>query len=107
SSMAVLMLDLDRFKSINDRYGHAVGDAVLTEVGRILQRTLRASDCRSRWGGEEFLVVLPDTDLTRAQIVASGLLRNIASVTVPGPAGPVGCSVSIGVTITRPGETDI
>jgi diguanylate cyclase (GGDEF)-like protein len=107
SAMAVLMLDLDRFKSINDRFGHAVGDAVLVEVGRILRRTLRASDCRSRWGGEEFLVVLPDTDLSRAQIVAAGLLRNIASATVPGPAGPVGCTVSIGVTITRPGEADI
>jgi diguanylate cyclase (GGDEF)-like protein len=107
SSMAVLMLDLDRFKSINDRYGHAVGDAVLTEVGRILQRTLRASDSRCRWGGEEFLIVLPDTDLTRAQIVAAGLLRNIAASTVPGPSGPVGCTVSVGVTITRPGESQL
>jgi diguanylate cyclase (GGDEF)-like protein len=107
SSMTVLMMDLDRFKSINDRFGHAVGDAVLTEVGRTLQRTLRASDSRCRWGGEEFLIVLPDTDLTRAQIVAAGLLRNLAAATVPGPAGPVGCTVSIGVTITRPGETQI
>jgi diguanylate cyclase (GGDEF)-like protein len=107
SSMAVLMLDLDRFKSINDRFGHAVGDAVLTAVGRTLQRTLRASDSRCRWGGEEFLVVLPDTDLTRAQVVANGLLRSIAAATVPTPVGPVGSTVSIGITITRPGETQI
>jgi diguanylate cyclase (GGDEF)-like protein len=107
SSMAILMLDLDCFKSINDRFGHAVGDAVLTEVGRTLQRTLRASDSRCRWGGEEFLIVLPDTDLTRAQVVANGLLRSVPAATVATPSGPVGTTVSIGITITRPGETQI
>ena len=106
-SMAVLLLDLDRFKSINDRCGHAMGDAVLTAVGQTLRRTLRASDIRCRWGGEEFLVVLPDTDVTRAQIVAQGLLKNIAAATVPTPQGPVGSTTSIGLTMTRPGETNL
>ncbi|MBA3269196.1 MAG: GGDEF domain-containing protein [Acidobacteria bacterium] len=106
-SMAVLMLDLDRFKSINDRFGHGSGDAVLTAVGRTMLTTLRASDVRCRWGGEEFLIVLPDTDLNRAQVVAAGLLRNIAATVVPTPAGPVSSSASIGLTICRPGETDV
>jgi diguanylate cyclase (GGDEF)-like protein len=106
TSMAVLMLDLDEFKSINDRFGHAVGDAMLAAVGRTIMRTLRASDVRVRWGGEEFLVVLPESDLPRAQVVAKGLLREISAATVPTPGGPVGSTVSIGITISRPGETD-
>jgi diguanylate cyclase (GGDEF)-like protein len=106
TTMAVLMLDLDQFKSINDRFGHAVGDTMLGAVGRTIMRTLRASDIRVRWGGEEFLIVLPETDLPRAQVVASGLLREIAAAMVATPSGPTGSTVSIGVTISRPGETD-
>ncbi len=107
TSTAVLMLDLDRFKAINDQYGHATGDAVLTAVGRTLNKTLRASDSRSRWGGEEFLIVLPETDLKRAQAAAHGILRNIASTTVSTEAGSVGTTVSIGLTIARPTEVDV
>jgi diguanylate cyclase (GGDEF)-like protein len=107
ASTAVLMLDLDRFKAINDRYGHATGDAVLTAVGRTLNKTLRASDSRSRWGGEEFLIVLPETDLKRAQAAAHGILRNIASTTVSTETGSVGTTVSIGLTIARPTEVDL
>ena len=107
ASTAVMLLDLDRFKAINDRCGHAMGDAVLTAVGQTLRRTLRASDIRCRWGGEEFLVVLPDTDLERARVVAQGLLRNIAAATVPTPNGPVGSTTSIGLTMTRPGELNL
>ena len=104
--MAVMMLDLDRFKSINDRFGHAIGDAMLTGVGRTMVQKLRASDIRCRWGGEEFLIVLPETDLTRAQGVATGLLRDIAALKVSTPAGFVGTTASIGLTMTRPGETN-
>ena len=107
TSIAVMLLDLDRFKAINDRSGHAMGDAVLTAVGQTLRRTLRASDIRCRWGGEEFLVVLPDTDVERAQVVAQGLLKNIGAATVPTADGPVGTTTSIGLTMTRPGEMDI
>jgi diguanylate cyclase (GGDEF)-like protein len=106
ATMAVLMLDLDQFKSINDRFGHAAGDAVLGAVGRTIMRTLRASDIRVRWGGEEFLIVLPETDLPRAQVVANGLLREIASATVATPNGPTGSTISIGITISHAGETD-
>jgi diguanylate cyclase (GGDEF)-like protein len=105
TSMAVLMVDLDHFKSVNDRYGHAVGDALLTAIGRTLRGTLRASDIRCRWGGEEFLIVLPDTDLARAQVVAGHLLHNIANAYVPMPSGPVTTTASIGLTISRPRES--
>jgi diguanylate cyclase (GGDEF)-like protein len=107
ASMAVLMVDLDHFKSVNDSYGHAVGDALLTAIGRTLRSTLRASDIRCRWGGEEFLIVLPDTDLGRAQVVAGHLLRNIASAHVPMSAGPVTTTASIGLTISRPQESAV
>jgi diguanylate cyclase (GGDEF)-like protein len=106
TTMAVLMLDLDQFKSINDRFGHAVGDAMLAVVGGTIMRTLRASDIRVRWGGEEFLIVLPETDLPRAQVVANGLLREISAVAVPTASEPIATTVSIGITISRAGETD-
>ena len=105
TSMAVLLIDLDHFKAVNDRYGHAIGDALLTAIGRTLRATLRASDIRCRWGGEEFLIVLPDTDLARAQVVAGHLLQNIASANVPMPSGPVTTTASIGLTISRPRES--
>jgi diguanylate cyclase (GGDEF)-like protein len=105
TSMAILMIDLDHFKSVNDRFGHAVGDALLTVIGRTLRGTLRASDVVCRWGGEEFLIVLPDTDLTRAQVVATHLLHNIGGTQIPTPTGQVTTTASIGVTISRPGET--
>lgn len=105
--VALLMLDLDHFKSINDRFGHAVGDAVLSLVGRTMIESLRASDIRCRWGGEEFLLVLPETDLAQAKVVADGVLRRIAAASVQSAVGPVSTTVSIGLTITRPGETDV
>ena len=107
STMAVLMIDLDHFKSINDRYGHAAGDTLLTSIGETMLRTLRASDIRCRWGGEEFLVVLPDTTLAQAQVVATHLLHNIAAAAAPSPRGPVSSTASIGLTIARPAETDV
>jgi diguanylate cyclase (GGDEF)-like protein len=107
STMAVLMIDLDHFKSINDRFGHAVGDELLTAIGQTMQRTLRASDVRCRWGGEEFLIVLPDTSLAQAQVVATHLLHNLAATTIPSPKGPVSSTASIGLTISRPAETDV
>ena len=107
TSLAVLMIDLDHFKSINDRYGHNTGDAVLSAVGETLLGTLRASDIRSRWGGEEFLVVLPESTIERASSAAEALRQRIASTTVRDGAHTVRVTTSIGITIARPGETDI
>lgn len=107
TSLAVLMIDLDHFKSINDRYGHNTGDAVLSAVGETLLGTLRASDIRSRWGGEEFLVVLPESTIERASSAAESLRQRIAARTVREGAHSVRVTTSIGITIARPGETDI
>jgi diguanylate cyclase (GGDEF)-like protein len=107
TSLAVLMIDLDHFKSINDRYGHNTGDAVLSAVGETLLGTLRASDIRSRWGGEEFLVVLPESTIERASSAAESLRQRIAATTVREGTHAVRVTTSIGITIARPGETDI
>ena len=107
TSLAVLMIDLDHFKSINDRYGHNTGDAVLSAVGETLLGTLRASDIRSRWGGEEFLVVLPESTIERASSAAESLRQRIAATAVREGTHTVRVTTSIGITIARPGETDI
>ncbi len=107
TSLAVLMLDLDHFKSINDRYGHKAGDAVLSAVGDTLLTTLRASDVRCRWGGEEFLLVLPDSNVERAQRAADKLRRRIASTPVGADDRVVHVTASIGLTLSQPDETDI
>lgn len=107
TSLAVLMIDLDHFKSINDRYGHNTGDAVLSAVGETLLSTLRASDIRSRWGGEEFLVVLPESTIERASSAAESLRLRIGGTTVRDGPHSVRVTTSIGITIARPGETDI
>jgi diguanylate cyclase (GGDEF)-like protein len=104
--LAVMMIDLDHFKEINDRYGHNIGDTVLTAAGRTMLQTLRASDVRSRWGGEEFLIVLPDTPLDPARQVAEGLLRRLIETPVHSRAGTIHISASIGLTLARPGEDD-
>ncbi len=77
SPLAVMVVDLDRFKSVNDAFGHAAGDCVLTEVARRLKDNLRDGDMLARIGGEEFLVGLPDISLARAKDTAVRLCRAI------------------------------
>ena len=77
SGFAVMVVDLDRFKSVNDRWGHAAGDAVLVEVADRLARNLRCGDLLARIGGEEFLIALPDTALPEARIIADRLCQAV------------------------------
>ena len=107
SSLAVLMLDLDHFKSVNDRFGHETGDAVLSAVGQTLLTTLRASDVSCRWGGEEFLLVLPDSSVERARRASEKLRQRIANTPVRAGDYIVQVTASIGITLTQFGETDI
>lgn len=76
--MSVMLLDIDHFKSINDRFGHAAGDDVIVRVGQVLQQTVRRGDLVARWGGEEFLVLLPDAPLGEAQEIAERIRLEIA-----------------------------
>ena len=82
--LSVAALDLDHFKQINDRFGHEKGDEVLAAVGRLLADTVRESDFAARAGGEEFCILLPDTDLDGAHAVAEKLRAAIARLEVPG-----------------------
>ena len=104
--VAVLMLDLDYFKSVNDRYGHQCGDLVLASVGRTIMQALRVSDIRCRWGGEEFLIALPDTGLEHARRVALALARRVAGAVTEYNSARIQLTTSIGITIAAPGEDD-
>ncbi len=92
-SMALLVLDIDHFKRINDRYGHAVGDGIIANLAQIMRKTLRQSDVACRYGGEEFVILLPDCDKTMAVQVAERL-RQAVERAAP---GIVFYTVSIGV----------
>jgi diguanylate cyclase (GGDEF)-like protein len=106
---SVLLLDLDRFKLINDRFGHLVGDAALRAVGNLLITGVRPGDLVGRFGGEEFVVLLPDADTTRAADVAERLRARIAALPVAtGVAGEPYCRVTVSIGVAgraslRPG----
>lgn len=93
---SVLIIDLDRFKRVNDRYGHAAGDAVLVATARLFEETLRARDQLCRWGGEEFLVLLPETDLAGTRTVAGKLLEGMRGLRVPFGSMNLSITVTIG-----------
>lgn len=98
---AVMLLDLDRFKAVNDTYGHAAGDAVLAEVAQRIRNGLRGVDLVARIGGEEFLVALPDTALDAARATAERLRRIIADrpIRLPGALGEIGVTASVGLAM--------
>ncbi len=105
-SFAVMLADLDHFKAINDRFGHPVGDAVLVETAHRLRAATRAQDMIARIGGEEFMIVLPDTDQDAAMTAADRLCRQINATPfdIPGVAEPVHITTSIGVVVSPPAE---
>jgi diguanylate cyclase (GGDEF)-like protein len=93
--LALLLIDLDHFKQINDTRGHAVGDQVLANVGAMLRSVLRAQDFAGRNGGEEFAVLLPDTEIATALAVAERIRIAVAEISLPG--SDVSVTASIGV----------
>ncbi|GGR98339.1 GGDEF domain-containing protein [Deinococcus sedimenti] len=102
-SVAVLLLDIDRFKSINDRFGHAAGDEVLLDVARAVQAAAGADVTAARWGGEEFLLMWPTARPAEARAVADRVVHAVRGVRVSG-GGPSG-SISAGLAFSteRPG----
>jgi diguanylate cyclase (GGDEF)-like protein len=98
--------DLDHFKRINDRYGHGCGDRLLTEVAATLSRCLRSQDVVCRWGGEEFLILLPGTESEGVARVAEKLLAAIREVRVPCDAREVVITITLGGAVAQPGIDD-
>ena len=97
---AVLLCDLDRFKRVNDTHGHAAGDAVLVEVARRLSADLRGADTLSRLGGEEFLIVMPDTSLAAATAAAERLSARVRGAPVCLPCGgQIDMTMSVGLAL--------
>ena len=104
--LALVVTDLDWFKDVNDRYGHPSGDAVLREFAALLQDTVRDVDLAGRWGGEEFLLILPGTDLAGGAQVAERIRAGLAGRIVLSPDGsPIPVTASFGVAATPPATT--
>jgi diguanylate cyclase (GGDEF)-like protein len=98
----VVLIDLDKFKCVNDTYGHMVGDEVLRETARRLRASLRTYDELGRYGGEEFLVILPDCELGPALQVAERMREALSTASVITAAGPMQLSASFGLaTVSR------
>jgi len=107
--LSVLMLDLDHFKAVNDTYGHAVGDLALATATQAASSILRTQDCLGRYGGEEFVMLLPETDAAAAAIVAERIRKAIADPTITSlPSAPgLTLTVSIGGTSCQSTDTSI
>ena len=98
--LSLMMIDLDNFKALNDRFGHAVGDHLLRYFSQVIADTIRPSDIAARYGGEEFLIILPETRKEEAQIVAERLLNrtSLYPFRVDSRKEDVPFTISIGVT---------
>jgi diguanylate cyclase (GGDEF)-like protein len=96
---SLLLIDIDDFKSINDTYGHQVGDAVIIDLTKRISAMVRVCDLFARYGGEEFSLVLPDTDLSGAEILASRILTAISSRPFSSPQYRIGYTISIGLAV--------
>jgi len=101
------MLDIDHFKQVNDIYSHAVGDQVLRALAETCRANLREVDLLGRYGGEEFAILLPETDVQGAEQVAERLRHEIASAPVMTRRGPITVTVSLGVTGALNGSSEL
>jgi two-component system cell cycle response regulator len=104
--LSVVVLDVDRFKEVNDRHGHAAGDAVLAAVAGRAAAALRGSDVIARFGGEEFAVVLPGADLARAAEAAERIREAVAAEAVTAGGAALSVTVSLGCATLVPDERD-
>ncbi|BBF87133.1 diguanylate cyclase [Aquitalea magnusonii] len=105
--MAVLMMDLDHFKNINDAHGHATGDQVISHFAQLCRQMLRTSDLAGRLGGEEFAVLLPDTDSPHALTVAERLRMAVNDSVVDVNGQPIRYTVSIGLSLLRDSDQHV
>ena len=103
TALSISMLDIDHFKNINDSYGHTVGDQVLIKLASMMRVGIRESDMVGRYGGEEFLILLPNTDLRKAGELAARLCKYIRETNIE-VGEKTNLTVSIGVAEYRHGE---
>jgi two-component system, cell cycle response regulator len=106
-ALGVIMADIDFFKKINDTHGHLIGDAVLQEVTRRLACNVRPYDAVGRYGGEEFLIVLPDCNPTNLVVGAERLRRSIADQAIETSVGPIAVTLSLGLASVETGEKEM
>jgi diguanylate cyclase (GGDEF)-like protein len=95
--LSVMMLDIDFFKKYNDTYGHGMGDACLKAIAKTLSETARMDDCVIRYGGEEFVILLPNTDEAGAGIIAARLLKSVQTLGIPHTKSDIADCVTISI----------
>ncbi len=105
--LSVIMLDADQFKAINDVHGHLVGDTALKALSGCIKATVRDSDIVFRYGGEEFLIVLSNTDMEGACLLAERLRSSVQTLTIRNDGSSIRMSVSLGVATLEPGDDSI
>jgi diguanylate cyclase (GGDEF)-like protein len=102
-TLSVIMADLDHFKAINDTYGHQTGDQVLVAFAQVLQTSIRQEDLAARFGGEEFILMLPGIALEQAAVLGERLRENLENLAIPGLKTRV--TASFGIAQYRPDDT--
>lgn len=96
--LSLFMIDIDHFKQVNDTYGHLIGDDVLANFAQVLRKSLREVDLITRWGGEEFAVLLPESNIEQAFIASNRLQKNVEKMRIPTDQGELSITISIGAT---------
>ena len=104
SPLSIFMFDIDRFKAVNDTYGHKFGDQVLEEIAHAIQKGVRESDICGRYGGEEFLIILPNTPASKGYVLAEKLRKKIKALTWP--RKNLSVTISGGLVSYQGGDTD-
>ena len=102
----MMILDIDHFKKVNDTYGHPAGDKTIKTLAKIISTAIRETDIAGRYGGEEFTIILPDTDVSSAQIVAERIRKLAEHLPVEWEAEKIAFTVSIGLAAFQPGYSD-
>ena len=105
--LSIAIIDIDFFKRVNDTYGHLIGDQIIQAIGEMLRKSLRTVDIVGRYGGEEFVFLLPETELQEATNVANRLRERIASTAFETTGGAVHITVSMGISLNQPDNLDI
>ena len=105
--MSVILLDVDRFKGVNDRFGHTLGDEILVRIADVLSIEIRSGDILARWGGEEFAIFLPETPCATAFTIAQRLREKVATMALPEPLQGLVLTASLGVAENDPGNKSL